>query len=452
MTRFRASILFLLLIVAPCALSADPVTQPATQPPTNTGAATQDDEKKQRELAEARYRSTLLFSSVLEIVRDEYVDPSKVDYDTLTYAALRGMLNSLDPHSQFMTPESFTNMKSETEGKFGGLGISVGVADGYITVNVPVEGGPGQRAGLLSGDRIVKIDGKQIHNMPLSDAVKLMRGDPGTEIKLTVFRPAENAFKDITVRREIINVPSIRDDALLPAPVTAPYKIAYLRITQFGDNTVPELNQSLKKLQGQGMQALVIDLRNNPGGLLEAAVEVAGKFLPPGLPIVSTEGRMGEAEKTVFRARGTDKIIDLPLIILINGNSASASEIVAGALKDMRRAILIGQTTFGKGSVQTVQPVERTVPPAALRLTTARYFTPSHKLIHEVGVSPDIEVPISTELERDLYLRHSESLLSPAERARVQNVQDIQLQRAINVLKGIITFREHLKSSPATSS
>lgn len=448
-----------LLAVATLSLLTAHAQQPASSnspaATTNAGAPPASEmEKKARQEAEARYRSTLLFSSVLELVRDEYVNEKKVDYDDLTYAALRGMLSSLDPHSQFMSPDVFANMKTETEGRFGGLGLSVGVSEGFVTVNVPVEGGPGERAGVMPGDRIVKIDDKPTRDMALSDSIKLMRGDPGTTIKLTVYRPSANVFKEITITREIINVPSIRDAALLPGKVTAPWKIGYFRITQFGENTVPEMNTALKKLQSQGAECLIMDLRNNPGGLLEAAVEVAGKFVPQGVAIASTEGRLGEVEKNLYYAHGADKVLDLPLVILINGNSASGAEIVAGALKDLRRAVLIGETTFGKGSVQTVQPIERSVPPAALRLTTARYYTPAHKLIHEVGVSPDIEAAISPELERDLYLRNSSALLPAADKARVEAAQDIQLQRAINVVKGIEIFKSRQemaqKAVPAT--
>lgn len=390
---------------------------------------------------EARYRSTVLFANVLELIRDEYVDTSKTDYDRLTYAALRGMLNSLDPHSQFMDPQAFSEMRSETEGSFGGLGISLGMSEGFLTVHVPVEGGPAFRAGVVPGDRIIKIDGQNTDRMTLSEAVKKLRGEPGQPVNLLLFRPDTRVFREIVITRELINVPSVRDAVLLPGPE----KLGYLRITQFGEKTTDEFEKALKTLQGQGMTGLILDLRNNPGGLLEAAVEVAGKFLPQGTVVVSTEGRYGGRDRILYQARTRHRVLDLPLVVLINGNSASGSEIVAGALKDLRRAVLLGETTFGKGSVQTVQPVDRTItPPAALRLTTARYYTPSRRMIHEVGVAPDIFAPIPRSLERDLFMKRSLTLLSPEERRRVESLEDPQLARAIDTLKGLQLFRQRL--------
>jgi carboxyl-terminal processing protease len=400
---------------------------------------------------DARYRSTMLFANVLELVRDEYVDPSKVDYDKLTYAALRGMLTSLDPHSQFLDPENYKDMQMETQGQFGGLGISVGKVDGYLTVNVPIEGAPAAKAGLLPADRIIKIGNRSTKNITLSESIKMLRGEPGDAVVLTVYRPETKEYKELKIVRELIDVPTVRDANILSDSTE---KIGYVRLTQFGDKTVEEMEKALKNLQKQSITCLILDLRNNPGGLLEAAVEVAGKFLPTGTTVVSTEGRLGEAERTLYQSPGRQRILDIPLVVLINGNSASGSEIVAGALQDWRRAVLIGETTFGKGSVQTVQPLANSIDiPTALRLTTDRYYTPKRRLIHGTGIAPDISAPITWEEERDLFLKRSLALLNAEEKARVEKVQDSQLDRAIQVIKGLRQYsqKNDLNLAPPTA-
>jgi carboxyl-terminal processing protease len=429
--------LFLLLIFT----FTSPLAWCAT---TDADHSTEQTQKEKDE--DARYRSTLLFSNVLELIRDEYVDTNKIDYDRLTYAALKGMVSSLDPHSQFLDPQSYTDMRSDTQGQFGGLGVSVGISEGWLTINVPIEGAPGFKAGLLPNDRIIKIDDKVTKPISLNDAVRLLRGDPGTSVKLLIYRPSVKQFKEFNIVREVIRVPTVRDADILPPSLAQVSGIAYIRITQFGDNTREEFESAIHDLQAKGMRGLIIDLRNNPGGLLEAAVDVAGKFLPTGSSVVSTEGRLGASERVVYNARDRMPILDLPIIVLINGNSASGAEIVAGALKDTHRAILIGETTFGKGSVQTVQAVDRTVnPPAALRLTTAHYYTPAHRLIHEHGVEPDIVANVSEDEERALFLRRSNALLNPEEKDLIANVQDSQLQRAIAVMHGIFLYNARLK-------
>lgn len=396
---------------------------------------------------EARYRSAILFQNVLELVRDEYVDPKAVDYEKLTYAALRGMLSSLDPHSQFLDPQGFEDMKNDTEGEFGGLGISVGMENRQLTVNVPVEGGPGFKAGLLPGDRIVKIGEKATDSMTLSDAVKKLRGQPGEPVNLTIFRTSSKEMKEVTVVRELIKVPTVRGAKILSGPGLDARKIGYVRITQFGERTTEEFDAALKKLSAQGMRGLILDLRNNYGGLLDAAVETAGKFVPPGTVIVSTEGRFGAKERNNFQAHGRERYPDIPLVVLINERSASGAEIVAGALKDLRRAVLIGETTFGKGSVQTVQPVDLNVnPPVAVKMTTAKYYTPSRNVIHGVGISPDILAPVSAEDEEMLFLKQSSDSLPQERREKVEAMEDIQLTRAVAVLSGIQTYADRRKA------
>jgi len=389
------------------------------------------------------YEDTLLFARVMQLVRQDYVDESKVGYKELTYAALRGMLASLDPHSQFLDEESYQDMQRETKGEFSGLGIVVGVKEGALVILSPMEDSPGGRAGIMPGDKILKIDGKSTEKMNLTAAVKALKGKPGEKAQLTLLRPVAGApgggtVYEVNLTRETIRVSSVRDAKLLPAAMAGQDKIGYVRIEEFGENTSDELDHALEKLEHAGMQELVIDLRNNPGGLLDSAVDVAGKFLPPNVVVVSTKGRMPDQEQE-FRARPGRQHPGYPVAVLINGYSASGAEIVAGALKDLNRAILVGETTFGKGSVQTVQPLGNGV---GLRLTTAKYYTPSKKTIHEVGITPDIEVPISDVEERRIVLAESRRPLSPEEQADAAKMQDRQLERAVSSLRSVRIYNE----------
>jgi len=402
------------------------------------------------------YEYTLLFARVMQLVRQDYVDESKVSYKDLTYAALRGMLSSLDPHSQFLDEESFQDMQRETKGEFSGLGIVVGVKEGSIVILSPMEDSPSGRAGIMPGDKILKIDGKSTEKMTLTAAIKALKGKVGEKTQLTLLRPIAGApgggnVFDVDLTRETIRVTSVKNAKMLPATMAGQDKIGYVRIEGFGENTSDELDHALENLENSGMQALVIDLRNNPGGLLDAAVDVAGKFLPPNVVIVSTKGRTPDQEQE-FRARVEREHPDYPIAVLINGYSASGAEIVAGALKDLNRAILVGETTFGKGSVQTVQPLGNGV---GLRLTTAKYYTPSKKTIHEVGISPDIEVPITDAEERRIVLAEAKRQLTPEEQVDVAKVQDRQLERAVSALRSVRIYTERqtaLNASPKTTA
>ncbi len=389
------------------------------------------------------YQYTLLFARVMQLIRQDYVDPSKTSYKDLTYAALRGMLSSLDPHSQFLDEDSYQDIQRETKGQFSGLGIVIGVKDNALIILSPMEGSPGGRAGLMSGDRILKIDGRKTEKMTLAAAEKALKGQPGQKTHLTLLRPVVSApgggnVFEVTLTRETIQVASVKDAHLLPATLTGPDKIGYVRIEEFAENTSDELDKALIPLERQGLQGLVIDLRINPGGLLDSAVDVAGKFVPPDTIIVSTRGRTPDLAQD-FRARPEPEHPDYPIAILINGYSASGAEIVAGALKDLHRAILVGETTFGKGSVQTVQPLGNGV---GLRLTMAKYYTPSKKTIHEVGVSPDISVPITDVEERRIILAQSKRELSPDEQAEAAKADDRQLARAVSSLRSVRIYRE----------
>jgi carboxyl-terminal processing protease len=403
-----------------------------------SAAATDESER------DSGYANISLFTRVMETIRQHYVDGEKVSYQELTQGALKGMLASLDPHSQYLDQEAYLAMKSEAEGQFGGIGITVGVKDGLVTIVAPMDGTPGAKAGLMAGDRIIRVDGKSTERMPLGDVIKKLRGDVGTKITLTVLRSGTNEVKDIPIERAIIKMDSVRDVKILPAHLTGSEKIGYLRISQFSDPTADDFEKALVRLEGEGMRALILDLRNNPGGLLDAAAEVAGKFIPPGELIVSTEGRVVQ-NKTVIRSDARTKHCGYPIAVLINAGSASGAEIVAGALQDTKRAILVGETTFGKGSVQSVLPLPDQ---SAIRLTTAKYYTPAHKLIHEKGVVPDIYVTITPEEGRRLQ-RLRAGPLTPREKMDLDGLTDPQMDRAIETIKGIRIYADRAGSATA---
>ncbi len=392
------------------------------------------------------YPSLELFSTAMEKVRRDYVDGQKLTYKDLVYAALKGMLNTLDPHSEFMEPEKYKELQNDTQGAFGGLGIVISMKDNFITVIAPMEDSPGFRAGIFSGDRIIKIDGKSTERMSLQDAVKNLRGEPGTDVKITILRPSSGKIKDYKLTRAVIKIDMVKDINGKKEFPLGDNKIGYIRLVQFGEKTSGDLEAALQKLKNQGMQALVLDLRWNPGGLLEQAVDVCEKFLPRGHLVVTTEGP-NSSQNSVRKAMGRgDELNSMPMVVLVNLGSASASEIVAGCLQDSKRAIILGEKTFGKGSVQSIIPLGQMpdgVP--ALRLTTAKYYTPSHKVIHEEGITPDITVPLTEEQERDIQLKHAPGgiqSLDEKERERVLSTRDPQLDRAMDLLKGITLFTQ----------
>ena len=328
------------------------------------------------------FKQLTLFSDVLERVRADYVDP--VTDDKLIENALNGMLSSLDPHSSYMNKKSFVDMQTQTKGEFGGLGIEVTMENGIVKVISPIDDTPAAKAGIQSGDLITHIDTKPVTDFTLNDAVDHMRGVPGTKITLTIRRGglAGRPF-DVTLTRAVIRVQSVKWEAK--------DSIAYIRITAFNEQTQTGLNKAIDEANekiGAKLIGYVLDLRNNPGGLLDQAISVSATFLDAGKEVVSTRGRHKE-EDHVFLAKGGDKTHGKPIAVLINGGSASASEIVAGALQDQKRAILVGTKSFGKGSVQTIIPVSGG---GAMRLTTARYYTPSGRSIQALGIEPDIAV------------------------------------------------------------
>jgi len=393
------------------------------------------------------YPNLELFSFVMEKVRRDYVDGTNLTYQQLVYGALRGMVDTLDPHSEFLDPDKYKELQSDTQGQFGGLGIVVQPREGYVTVVTPIEDTPGFRAGILAGDRILKIDGKSAEKMSVEDVVKLLRGDPDTDVTITLQRPTSGETKDYKLTRAVIKVDMAKDVNGKKDFPLLDNKIGYVRLTQFGERTSAELDAALKKMRERGMQSLILDLRGNPGGLLDQAVEVCERFLPRGQLVVSTEGRstLKNSERKVTGRSGEFR--DIPLAVLVNYGSASASEIVSGCLQDCAalgkcKAIIIGEKTFGKGSVQEIMPLDGG---AALRLTTSKYYTPSHKVIHEHGITPDIVVPMTDEEERLSRLRVTPGgpeSVEESERELVRQARDPQLERAVDVLKGIMVFTE----------
>ena len=393
------------------------------------------------------YKQLNLFGEVYERVRSEYVE--KVSDKDLIEAAINGMLQSLDPHSSYLNADSFTEMKIQTKGEFGGLGIEVTMENGLVKVVSPIDDTPAAKAGLQSGDYISHIDEEAVMGLTLSEAVDKMRGPVNTELKITIIREGQDAF-DLSLKRAIIKVTSIK--------AKKENDVAYIRITSFTQKTFKNLVKEYNKLSlemKENLKGLVLDLRNNPGGLLDQAVSVSDAFLERG-EIVSTRGRDNKGEQRYNASKG-DITNGLPIVILINGGSASASEIVAGALQDHKRGILMGTQTFGKGSVQTIIPVTSK---GAVRLTTARYFTPSGNSIQAKGIRPDIYVPQSKLeiLENNNSRREADlrgALDSEDKQESDKNssndedntVNDYQLNRAIELIRSINVYENIKKAS-----
>jgi len=426
----------------------------------------QADEKPKtaRETKDDLYNQIELFSYALTTIQSEYSDEPKPK--DLIYGSLKGMLASLDPHSQFLDPDDYKELKTETEGKFGGLGIEISVRDGLLTVITPLEDTPAWRAGIKAGDKIVKIGDEITKDMTLSEAVKKLRGKPGTDIKITVLRESEFKLHDFTITREIIHVQDVKDTRILQD------KIGYVRLVEFREDTAKEFHKALSDLKSQGAESLILDLRNNPGGLLNVAIKTTEEFLPEGKMIVSTKGRH-PTQNTETKSRNPSKdFTTWPMVVLINEGSASGSEILAGALKDNKRAVIVGAKSFGKGSVQSVIPLPDG---SGLRLTTSKYFTPSGKSIHGIGITPDVEVKLvlpeetteaadkdksdkkvtdtkdieevfdSMKPDKDMTPEMMEKSKKEAEITR-KLLGDNQIQSAIHIIKGIETFQSFSSS------
>ena len=385
----------------------------------------------------ATYENLRLFTEVLSIVQSQYVD--EVPPKDLIYNAIKGTLRGLDPHSSFLDPDMYREMQVETSGSFGGLGIEITLRDDVLTVVAPIEGTPAYRAGIQPGDRILKIEGLSTKDMQLADAVKRMRGKPGSKITVTIVREGWTEPKDFLITREQIRVQSVKNNQLEPG-------IEYIRLRQFQEQTSNDLETALEKYVKEGkIQGLVLDLRNNPGGLLTSAVEVTEKFLEPGKLVVYTEGRVRN-QNMRFSSNAKRSFTDFPVVVLVNQGSASASEIVAGALQDYGRAVVLGTQSFGKGSVQTIIPLSDG---SGLRLTTAKYFTPKGRSIHGKGITPDILVEGPKTTAVNTTGENPNPTPPPVETPQEQLKRDPQLQRALDLLKAM-KILDKSRPTPAT--
>lgn len=395
------------------------------------------------------YSKIKTFTETLSIIKQNYVE--EIDDKELINGAIKGMLNQLDPHSSFMPPDAFKEMQVDTKGEFSGLGIQISVKDKMLTVIAPIEDTPAYKAGIKAGDTILKIDGESTKDISIQDAVNKLRGPKGTSVTITIFREGWEKPKDFIIVREVIQIKSVKYKTLED-------KIGYVKLTQFQQRTSEDLENALEALEKDKINSLILDLRNNPGGLLNGAVEVTSQFLPEGKLVVYIKGRSGEQQD--FNTNSTKKT-DYPMIVLVNEGSASASEIVAGALQDWGRAVVLGMQTFGKGSVQTVIPLSDG---SALRLTTARYYTPKGRSIQTTGITPDIIIktevkengkshPVIREKDLKQHLKNDvtkekeigekkpESEISelPLE---ISEADDMQLQRAMDLLKTWRVFKQ----------
>lgn len=418
-----------------------------------TAAICQIDRKTKDDL----YAQIELYSYALTTIQADYVEEKTPK--EIIYGSLRGMLSSLDPHSQFLDPDEYKELKTETQGKFGGLGIEISIRDGLLTIITPLDDTPAWRAGIKAGDRIVKIENELTRDLTLNDAVKKLRGKPGSEVKITVLRDGADKLIDFTIVREIIQIQDVKNTQILEN------HIGYIRLTEFREDSAIAFRKALDELTQQEADSLILDLRNNPGGLLNVAIDITEEFLAQGKTIVSTNGRR-LSQNTITRSANKAHLINWPMVVLINEGSASGSEILAGALQDNKRAIILGEKSFGKGSVQSVIPLPDG---SGLRLTTSKYFTPSGRSIHGIGIEPDIVVEPQAPPEEDKAEKEKNNVDKVFENVPAQDapepeepklpdkeaeirerlLKDNQVQSAISVLKGIKVYADFAQGALA---
>ncbi len=455
-----APAIFLTLAVS-VSLPAAPPTPAATPPaiPTTTPApkSAEPDKKPERKPAakpetkpapvtppakpppEDAYQQIEMLTRAMEMVRQNYVDESKITYAELVEGALQGMLNRLDPHCEYMGKSLFEDMQREQSDTSEGIGITVALRQNLLTIITVREDGPAAEAGVLAGDQLARINDVLTDSVGVIEAMQLLKGKTGDEVRLTVRRPGTKQFLEFKVKHETLAETSVHDAMLLPAKLAGDFKIGYARISQFNAPTADELSKALDTLEKEGMRAFVLDLRNNPGGLVDSAVAICGEFLPEGTVVVTTEGRVAAQNPPPYRTPSRDgkEPRKYPMAVLINHGSASASELTAGALQDLKRAIIVGTTSFGKGSVQTILPMQNG---AAMRLTTAKYYTPSHRTIHENGVEPNIVSALTTEEEMRVAKWRASHGTGETAALELANLGDKQLERAVDALRGVLVF------------
>jgi carboxyl-terminal processing protease len=385
------------------------------------------------------YRQMELLTRAMETIRQSYVNESQITYEQLVEGALEGMLRKLDPHCEYMGKSLFDDMRREQADESEGVGISVALREGTLTIISVREDGPAARAGIIGGDQMVRINDVLTDSVGVAEAIQLLTGKAGETLKLTVSRPGTKQILEFTLKRETLSETSVHDPMLFTPKMAGDFKIGYARISEFTQATARDLSDALDELEKQGMQAFVLDVRNNPGGLLDSAIAVCGEFLPEGTVVVTTEGRIASQNPPPYRTptREGKKPRRYPMAVLINHGSASAAEITAGALQDLKRAIVVGTTSFGKGSVQSIIPMKNG---AAMRLTIAKYYTPSHRTIHEHGVEPNIVSALSTEEEIRVSKWRNNHGTGEAAAIEIANLGDKQLERAVDALKGALVF------------
>lgn len=382
-------------------------------------------------------RSSAYMKEVLQLVNENYVDAKTSGYDQLAKSAIHGMVETLDPHSEFLESKDYSQLEEELSGDFSGIGVQVEMRKGRVVVIAPIAGSPGERAGIQRGDELVSVNGKALERgLTMDGVIDRLRGKPKTKVTVGLLRPSTGRTLDLTLVREMIKLDSVRDVHVLDG------HIGYIQLTEFSDHTGQEFVNALDALLKQGIDGLILDLRNNPGGLLDSAVDVAEPFFKKGELIVYTRGRKA-SDREDYRASADGDPLQIPIAVLINSGSASAAEVVTGALKDTGRAVIVGERSFGKGSVQSIFKLKNG---EGLRLTTARYFTPSGVSIHEKGIAPQVEVVMTPEEDSQLRLQHLRpDVADPKEfkeRFGFAPIEDRQLQAALDVLKGVNLLRD----------
>ena len=390
------------------------------------------DDNVKHSIDDNAYTSLSLMMHVMQMIHENYVDADDATYQKLIDNALRGMVHGLDPYSQYYEPEIYEEVEKDNSGQFGGIGVVLRMADTGLLMMKVNNGGPADKSGIKKGDVIVEIESEKVMDMDLKDALNCLKGEPGTDVEVKVFRASDKSEHNMLITREIIKISPVSGTKLIED------KIGYVKLSQFTRPTVEKLDEALIKLKEQGMNALIFDLRNNPGGFVASAVDVCSRFIEKDKLVVFTKGREG-AKKNVFNSKECGvRVCSIPMVILINEMSASASEIVSGCLKDYKRAVLVGEKSYGKGSVQTVVKLSNS---GAAKFTIAKYYTPNAYVIHGAGIEPDIKVSVPEKDKHRLAVQISRfpGVVKPK---GDKNLRDIQLERAIEVLKGVLIYKK----------